>query len=251
MTVGTVFERSKVPLNKWILAAHLMASSKKGFSAHQLHRTIGVTYKTAWFMFHRLREAMKPTETPEFGSGGGTVEIDETYIGKDKEAADRFEKRYGRKPYGSGVHKHKVVTLVERGGKARSFHIAGNLFDGVKDALKQVSAEANLMTDQAGMYNNVGKAFASHQTVNHSIKEYVRGSAHTNTVEGFFSVFKRGMKGVYQHCSGVHLQRYLAEFDFRYNHRTALKVSDVRRATILLEGIGGKRLTYKGPAQTH
>lgn len=250
VTVGTVFERSKVPLNKWILAAHLMASSKKGFSAHQLHRTIGVTYKTAWFMAHRLREAMKPLETPpKLGSGGGVVEVDETYIGTDKAKSDAQAKRRGRKARGGWGHKNAVVALVERGGKARSFHITGPMFDGVKKALQAgVSLEAHLQTDEAKMYNNIGKAFASHGRVNHSAKEYVRGADYTNTVESFFSVFKRGMRGIYQHCGSQHLHRYLAEFDFRYNNRQALDVSDVQRAEILLSGIGGKRLTYQRPA---
>ena len=242
VTVGTVFERSKIPLNKWLLATQLIASSKKGMSAHQLHRTLGVTYKTAWFMAHRIREAMKPTDYPIMGSGGGTVEADETYIGRKNNTK---KKRAG---YG---HKQAVFTLVERGGKARSFHISGNMFDGVKAGLTHVSLDANLMTDTASMYNNVGKAFASHGRVNHYMKEYVRGDVHTNTIEGFFSVFKRGMKGVYQHCREDHLHRYLYEFDFRYNHRTKLGVSDSERAASILKGIEGKRLTYRGPAQAH
>lgn len=247
VTVGTVFERSKIPLTKWLLATHLLTSSKKGMSSHQLHRMLGVTYKTAWFMSHRIREAMKPSETPVMGSGGGIVEADETYIGTKKDA----EKKLGRKPKAGWGHKHGVFTLVERGGKVRSLHIEGKMFDGVKEALKQVSKDAHLMTDQAKMYNNLGKEFASHQAVNHSIKEYVRGVAHVNTAENFFSVFKRGMKGVYQHCSGDHLHRYLVEFDFRYNHRAAMDITDRERARIALEGIEGKRLMYKRPAEAH
>lgn len=242
VTVGTVFERSKVPLNKWVLASHLMASSKKGFSAHQLHRSIGVTYKTAWFMFHRLREAMKTEPEGPMGAGGGTVEADETYIGRRRNSG---KKRAG--PHS----KMAVFALVERQGKVRSTYIGGKLFDGIKAGLKQVDPSANLMTDQATWYNNLGKGFASHERVNHSIKEYVRGNAHTNTIEGFFSIFKRGMKGVYQHCREDHLQRYLAEFDFRYNNRQALGVDDTERAEILLKGIQGKRLTYRRPAFSH
>ncbi len=242
VTVGTVFERSKVPLNKWILASHLMASSKKGFSAHQLHRTIGVTYKTAWFMFHRLREAMKTEPEGLIGSGGGTVEVDETYIGRKNNTPK------GRAGWG---HKNAVLSLVERKGKVRSIHISGNMFDGVNKNLKLVDPSAHLMTDQARMYNNVGKQFASHSRVNHSIHEYVRGNAYTNTIEGFFSIIKRGMKGVYQHCREDHLQRYLAEFDFRYNNRQALGIHDAERAETLLKGIGGKRLTYRRPAEAH
>lgn len=251
VTVGTVFEHSKVPLNKWVLASHLMASSKKGFSAHQLHRTIGVTYKTAWFMFHRLREAMKPTETPEFGAGGAVVEIDETFIGTNKEAMKAATERLGRKPKAGWSGKNVVVSLVQRGGKARSFHISGPMFDGIKLALQGVSREAMLMTDEASMYKVIGKEFAYHGTVNHSIKEWKRGVDYTNTVENFFSVFKRGMRGIYQHCSSDHLQRYLTEFDFRYNHRSSTGIEDAERAELLLKGISGRRLTYQSSAQTH
>jgi transposase-like protein len=243
VTVGTVFERSKIPLNKWILAAQLMASSKKGYSAHQLHRTIGVTYKTAWFMMHRLREAMKPKKLErKLGEGGGTVEADETYFGtKPKE-----ELTLGRKPKGGWGHKNAVFTLVERDGTARSFHISGRMFDGVKQALQEhVSLDASLMTDEAKMYRVIGKKFAYHGTVNHGKKEYVRGVDYTNTVENFFSVFKRGMRGVYQHCSSDHLQRYLTEFDFRYNNRSAKGIEDSERAKRLLEGAEGRRLMYQ------
>ena len=238
VTVGTVFERSKVPLNKWLLATHLLTSSKKGISSHQIHRSLGVTYKTAWFMTHRIRCAMESTDTTPLGSGGGIVEADEAYIG--------HKKGYTKKQAGSG-HKMKIFSLVERGGKVKSKSIPGNIFDGIKLGLTNVSPDAHLMTDQATMYRNVGKKFASHEAVNHSIKEWVRGNVHTNTVEGFFSIFKRGMKGVYQHCSEDHLQRYLAEFDFRYNNRVALDINDSERCRIALEGIGGKRLTYRQP----
>jgi hypothetical protein len=192
-------------------------------------------------MFHRLREAMKPAESPIFGSGGATVEADETYIGTKK----------GAKKRAGWGHKNAVFTLVERGGKARSFHISGNMFEGVKLALKGVSPEARLQTDEAKMYNVIGKQFSYHGRVNHGIKEYVRGTDYTNTVENFFSVFKRGMRGIYQHCTSDHLQRYLSEFDFRYNNRSALGVEDTERAELLLKGIGGKRLTYKRPASSH
>ena len=236
VTVGTVFERSKISLSKWLMAAYLLCSSKKGMSAHQLHRTLGVTYKTAWFLAHRIRHAMETEPTGLMGSGGGVVEADETYIGL-KEGA-----KHG---LGWG-HKQKVFSLVERGGNARSFKVSGRMFDTVKDALtNHVSADAHLMTDEARLYNTVGKRFASHQTVNHSAGEYGRGEAHTNTIEGFFSVFKRGMKGVYQHCDEKHLHRYLAEFDFRYNHRSSLGVEDGQRIIDALAGIEGKRLTYR------
>ncbi len=235
VTVGTVFERSKVPLTKWLLAAYLLTSSKKGMSAHQLHRTLGVTYKTAWFLAHRIREAMIVAPTGLMGSGGGTVEADETYIGIKKGA--KKDKGWG--------HKQQVFALVERGGKAHAMHVPGGIFAGIKAGLEHVAEDAHLMTDEARMYRNVAKRFASHSTVNHSKYEFRRGSAHTNTIEGYFSIFKRGMKGVYQHCSEDHLQRYLTEFSFRYNHRSSLGVEDGQRFRDALAGIEGKRLTYR------
>jgi transposase-like protein len=239
VTVGTVFERSHIPLSKWLAAAYLLCSSKKGMSAHQLHRTLGVTYKTAWFLAHRIRFAMADFgKTGPMGSGGRVVEADETYVG-------RKPGRSSRRGWG---HKNMVFSLVERDGNVRSFHITGKMFDGIKKALREnVSPEARLATDEARMYRKIAKPFAEHMTVNHSQDEYVRGEAGTNTIEGFFSVFKRGMNGVYQHCSSDHLHRYLAEFDFRYNHRVALEVNDVERTVHALAGIGGKRLTYKQP----
>lgn len=235
VTVGTVFERSKIGLAKWLMTVHLMISSKKGISSHQLARTLGVSYKTAWFMSHRVRHAMTSTGGL-MGTGGGIVEADETYIGR----------KPGRRVRAGAGHKEMVFALVERGGNVRSQHIAGKAFDGIKAALKaNVSPEAHLMTDDARMYKKIGKQFASHQSVNHSKDEYVRGDAYTNTIEGFFSVFKRGMTGVYQHCSSDHLHRYLSEFDFRYNNRSALEVNDAERARRALAGIGGKRLTYR------
>jgi len=239
VTVGTVFERSKVPLNKWLLATHLLTSSKKGISSHQLHRSLGVTYKTAWFMTHRIRCAMESTDNSLLGAGGGIVEADETYIGRRK---GQKKRRSG------GGHKMKVFSLVERGGRIKSARISGSMFEGIKEGFKNVSPDAHLKTDEASMYRKVGKQFASHEAVNHSIKEWVRGDAHTNTLESFFSVFKRGMRGVYQHCSEDHLNRYLAEFDFRYNNRSALEIDDKERCRIALEGIGGKRLTYRRPS---
>ena len=241
VTVGTVFERSHIPLSKWLAAAYLLCSSKKGMSAHQLHRTLGVTYKTAWFLAHRIRFAMADFgKTGLMGSGGGIVEADETYVGR---------KPFRKKGRGGG-HKNVVFSLVERDGNVRSFHISGKMFDGIKKALREnVSPEARLATDEARMYRKIAKAFAEHMTVNHSQDEYVRGEAGTNTIEGFFSTFKRGMNGVYQHCSSDHLHRYLAEFDFRYNHRVALKIDDTQRTVDALAAIGGKRLTYKPISQ--
>jgi transposase-like protein len=236
VTVGTVFERSKIPLTKWLMAVHLLCSSKKGMSSHQLHRTLGVTYKTAWFMSHRIREAMK-AEGGIMGAGGGTVEADETYIGR---------KPGTKKAHAGFGHKNTVFALVERSGRVQSRHISGAKFDAIKEELRaNVAPEAKLMTDEAKMYRNVGKDFAQHEVVKHSQREYVRGNAHTNTVEGYFSIFKRGMNGVYQHCRSNHLHRYLAEFDFRYNYRTAAGYEDSERSEMALKGIGGKRLMYR------
>ena len=202
VTVGTVFERSHIPLSKWLAAAYLLCSSKKGMSAHQLHRTLGVTYKSAWFLAHRIRFAMADFgKSGPMGSRGGIVEADETYIG-------RKPGRSSRRGWG---HKNMVFSLVERDENVRSFHITGKMFDGIKKALREtVSPEARLATDEARMYRKIAKAFAEHMTVNHSQDEYVRGDAGTNTIEGFFSVFKRGMNGVYQHCSSDHLHHDLA-----------------------------------------
>jgi transposase-like protein len=243
VTVGTLFERSHVPLHKWMLSFHLMASSKKGISAHQLHRMLGVTYKTAWFMAHRIREAMRPADALPFGEDGGAVEIDETFIGIQKpktEGAHGYE------------HKNKVLSLVDRTtGKARSVVLDRISFTDILPILREnASREARILTDEGKHYNYVRFHFAGHETVKHSAGEYVRmadRSIHTNTIEGFFSIFKRGMKDVYQHCGKQHLHRYLAEFDFRYSNRMALGINDSERASIALKGVGGKRLTYRGP----
>lgn len=237
VTVGTVFERSHVPLNKWLMATHLVCSSKKGLSAHQLHRMIGVTYKTAWFMMHRIREAMREPFTEQLGGGGHYVESDETYIGN--KSTPRGYKFRGSQ------HKEKVLTLVERDGKARSFHINRVNARTVGSILRdQIASDSALITDDASHYIKPGRDFAGHASVNHSASEYVRGSVHTNTIEGFFSILKRGMNGVYQHCSPKHLKRYLAEFDFRYSYRNKLGYEDSDRARLALKGIEGKRLTY-------
>ena len=235
--VGTVYERSHIPLSKWLLVTHLMCASKKGISSHQIMRMTGLTYKSAWFMTHRIREAMADKgELPPMGGEGGVVEADETYIGRKPGSAK-----------GRGYeHKQVVVSLVERGGKARSFHVDRATVATVAPIVREnIAKETRLMTDESGIYITVGKDFAGHETVNHGSDEYVRGEAHTNTIEGFFSVFKRGMKGVYQHCGEQHLHRYLAEFDFRYNTRTRLGVSDAARARKAVEGSVGKRLTYQ------
>jgi transposase-like protein len=236
VTVGTVFERSKIPLHKWLLANHLLCASKKGMSAHQLHRMLGITYKSAWFMFHRIREAMAPAGSEPMGGKGQTVEADETFIGRVK----------GAEVSSGHGHKMKVLSLVQRGGAARSFVINGlSQRDIVPVLLRNIDRDATLMTDEYTAYRWVGKQFLGHQTVNHGRDEYVRGEWHTNTIEGFFSIFKRGMKGVYQHCGEQHLHRYLAEFDFRYSNRAALEITDDQRADNALKGIAGKRLTYR------
>lgn len=244
VTVGTVFERSKIALNKWLLATYLLSSSKKGMSSHQLHRMLGVTYKTAWFMTHRIREAMA-TKGGVMGGPGGVVEADETYFGKTdvqpkaRTSGEPFKGNGRRGPSG----KRAVVALVERGGDVRSFHVKSATASTVRDILvRNVSRETRLHTDESRLYTETGREFAQHETINHSAKEYARGDVTTNSVEGFFSIFKRGMKGIYQHCGEAHLQRYLAEFDFRYNAR---KICDVERAERALSQIEGKRLTYR------
>jgi hypothetical protein len=238
-----VFERSKVPLTKWWLATHLLGSSKKGMSAHQLHRMLGVTYKTAWFMAHRIRTAMIDANPGPLGGDGKVVEADETYTGN--KARNKARRSNG---WRAGGEQWKVLSLVERGGKARSTHVDSLTGNAVRYVLvTNVDRKTDLMTDQSKAYTVAGKEFASHETVNHSLNEWARGLAHTNTIEGFFSIFKRGMKGVYQHCGEQHLHRYLAEFDFRYSHRVKLGYNDKDRALKIMEGIEGKRLTYRRP----
>lgn len=235
--INTVFERSHVPLHLWLQALHLMTSSKKGVSSNQLHRTLGVTLKTAWFMSHRIREAMKagPVLAP-LGGEGKTVEADETFLW-NKEGAP-VKRGYG--------HKRAIAALVERGGEVRSFHVDKVNAKTLRPVIERnVASESAFMTDEAGYYTGIGKRFPRHGVVNHSAGEYVRGDAYTNTLEGYFSIFKRGMKGIYQHCDEKHLHRYLAEFDFRYNARAALGVDDAMRADRALKGIVGKRLTYR------
>jgi transposase-like protein len=237
-TVKTVFESSHVPLRLWLQAVHLLASSKKGISSNQLHRTLGVTLKTAWFMSHRIREAMRVLGMEPMGGAGEIVEADETYIGSmDGYAGARTK---------AGAAKNTVVTLVQRGGSASSFHADGHSASTIAPIVRDnIARESRLMTDKALHYRRVGQEFAEHGSVAHEREEYVRGDIHTNTVEGYYSIFKRGMKGVYQHCAEKHLHRYLAEFDFRYSNRVRLGVNDVARADRALKGIVGKRLTYQ------
>lgn len=241
--VGTVFEAAHIPLHKMLQAVYLMTSSKKGFSAHQLHRTLGVTYKSAWFLEHRIREAMRSGDLAPFGSDGGAVEVDETYIGRDP----RKKKAPGARGY---EHKQKVLALVDRAtGQARAFHVEHVDTKTVMPIVRQnLAREAHVMTDEAGQYRYVAKEFRAHGVVTHKDGEYVSRDnpfVHTNTIEGYFSIFKRGMKGVYQHCGKQHLHRYLAEFNFRYNNRVALGVADAPRADVALRGIVGRRLTYR------
>ena len=232
VTVGTVFERSKIPLNKWLLATYLLASSKKGMSSHQLHRTLGVTYKTAWFMMHRIREAMKDDGAP-LGGPGMTVEADETFVGG----------RNGNRAFRKPAPKKKVVALVERGGRARSFHIANIHANTVRSALvTNVDRASTLMTDEARIYWSVGREFSRHGHMLHAYRQYADGDVHSNTAENFFSILKRGVIGTYHHWSEAHMHRYLVEFDFRYSTKNE---TDHERADKALKGIVGKRLTYR------
>jgi transposase-like protein len=234
--IGTIFESSHVAMHLWLQAIYLMCASKKGISSNQLHRTLGVTLKTAWFMSHRIREAMRDDTLAGFGSGGGVVEVDETFIGREPGSVKRAAYH----------HKMKVLTLVDRTtGKAKSMVVDDLKVSTLMPIIRaNVAKEATLYTDEAHQYTRIGRAFAHHDFTTHKAGEYVRGDVHTNTVEGYFSIFKRGMKGVYQHCGKKHLHRYLAEYAFRYNNRAALEVGDVARADVALQSIVGKRLTY-------
>jgi transposase-like protein len=239
--VGTVFEHGRIPLHKMLQAVYLLCCSKKGCSSHQLHRVLGITYKAAWFLSHRIREAMRTGALGPMGGPGGVVEVDETYIGK----------LAGQPAVRGGYDKNIVLTLVERGGGARSFHIgAASVAEIAPIVRENIRKESRLMTDEARPYQRIGELYAEHGSVEHTAHEYVRGDIHTNTVEGFYSIFKRGMKGVYQHCAEKHLHRYLAEFDFRYSNRVALGVNDEARTGRALKGITGKRLTYRRPDDT-
>jgi transposase-like protein len=235
VTVGTVMERSHIQLSKWVLAAQLMASSKKGFSALQLQRILGTNYETAWFLFHRLREAAVDVEPTPLGGEDKFVEADETYVGG----------KARNKAYGPPPKKCAVFTLVERGGGARSKHIANVTADTVRPIIvTTASRKSHFRTDESGIYWKVGEEFKTHETVVHSADEYVRGDAHVNTAEGYFALLKRGIYGNFHHISEAHLHRYLAEFDFRYNRRD---LSDKERADDLLRGAKGKRLLYRQP----
>ncbi|MGY6531833.1 IS1595 family transposase [Glycocaulis sp.] len=243
--VGTVFEHGRVPLNKFLQAVYLMCSSKKGVSSKQLERTLEVTYKTAWFMAHRIREAMRSGDLAPFGGNGGAVEVDETFIGREP----------GKPVRRAFHHKMKVLTLIDRDTKQARSMVVDNLHPSTLAPIlrENMDREARLMTDEAGYYLHIGREFAQHGVVSHRRDEYVNPNdrtIHTNTIEGYFSVFKRGMKGVYQHCGKQHLHRYLAEYDFRYNHREKLGVDDRARSDSALCGIVGKRLMYRDSFST-
>ena len=244
--VGTIFESSHLPLHLWLQIIHLMCASKKGVSTNQIQRILQCSMKTAWFLTHRIREAMRDGALAPMGGAGGIVEIDETYIGRK----EGFEVQRG------GGHKNAVLTLVERGGSARSFHVESVKKEDVMPIVRDnLDRETHVMTDEAGRYAKLGSEFARHDAVDHGRGEYgytdrkTGAKINTNTVEGYYSIFKRGMIGVYQHCGEQHLHRYLAEFDFRYSNRVKLGVDDARRADLALLGVKGKRLTYETTAQ--
>jgi len=242
VTVGTIFEDSRIPLNKWLLAIHLLCSSKKGFSAHQLHRSLGITYKSAWFMAHRIRYAM--TQEPLFSKLNGTVEVDETYVGgkaKNMHKSVREKRIKGR----GTVDKAPVVTLVERDGRVKSQYMENVTGENLKTALLEcVETDACINTDESPSYSFVKNSFAEHKAVNHKAGEYVRGDAHVNTSESVHALLKRGIIGTFHHVSKKHLHRYLNEFDFRFNAR---KISDGERTIKAIESVSGKRLMYREP----
>jgi transposase-like protein len=244
--MGTIFESSHLPLHLWLQVIHLMCASKKGVSTNQIQRMLSCSMKTAWFLTHRIREAMRTGGLAPMGGNGGVVEADETYIGRQEGQPLRSKAH-------ATSYRNAVLTLVERGGEARSFHIESASIANLQPVIRaNLAREASLMTDEWVSYRSIGREFASHDTVNHKEEEYVRRESDkvvsTNTVEGYYSIFKRGMRGVYQHCKERHLHRYLAEFDFRYSNRVKLGVDDVNRADRALQGVKGKRLTYETTA---
>ena len=242
VTVGSVMEDSKIPLNKWLIAMHLLGASKKGMSAHQLHRMLGITYQSAWFLAHRIREAMTDSTPSPIGGANKVVEADETFVGgKAKNRAYKPEPK-----------KHIVMSLVERGGEVRSFHVKNATAKTLREtAVKIASRKSYLMTDESAAYTKLGKEFDGHGTVNHSADEYARlgGFVHVNSAENYFSIFKRGVVGTFHHISEQHLPRYLAEFDFRYNNRSGLGIEDAERVSKIAAGTANKRLTYRAAGQ--
>lgn len=249
VTMKTVMERSHIALHKWLQAFHMMTSSKKGVSTHQIHRALDITYRSAWFMTHRIREAMRAGGLEPLGGTGKVVEADETYYGRAK---NKTILKPRKTPYTKGGWKDKgaarpIVALVERGGNVRTFHVTNADKATVgKIVTDNIAKESRLHTDESRLYFGADQHFAAHETVHHSSGEYVRGDVHTNSAEGYFSIFKRGMRGIYQHCAEKHLHRYLAEYDFRYNHRVKLGYNDGDRAALAVKNAAGKRLTYRG-----
>ncbi len=265
VTTNTVMERSHIALHKWLQAFHLMTSSKKGISAHQLHRTLDITYEAAWFMAHRIRECMREGGLAPMGGGGKIVEADETYFGPIPKERFRTQRPdghpYSKRGLKGPINKRPVVALVERGGKVRTFHVpVADKASVHKIVTENVARESLLHTDESKLYGDAAAHFAGHETIKHTDGEYVRRvffpdennkvqvrKVHTNSAEGYFSIFKRGMRGIYQHCAEKHLHRYLAEFDFRYNHRVRLGIHDGERAALAIAKASGKRLTYDQP----
>jgi transposase-like protein len=254
VTTGTVMERSHIELNKWLMAFYLMSSIKKGVSAHQLHRSLNLDYKSAWFMCHRIREAMRSDGgfTNPMGGEGMIVEADETYYGPLEKPRTRTTSGRPYTKSGKAGNKRPIVALVERGGSVRTFHVpVADKATVSKIVTENIARESRLHTDESRLYHGADSYFAAHKTVKHTASEYVRyedgETIHTNSADGYFGIFKRGMRGIYQHCAEKHLHRYLAEFDFRYNHRVALGVSDIDRTLAAIRGVEGKRLIYRQP----
>jgi transposase-like protein len=240
--IGTIFEDSHIQMRDWLTAIHLICSSKKGVSSNQLHRTLGITLKSAWFLSHRIREAMRPGSSAKMGGEGSIVEIDETFIGRKEGAEVRR----------SGAHKNIVLSLIERGGEARSFHVESTKREDIIPIVKaNIAKETHVMSDESTTYSALGKDFATHDSVDHGRKEWgytdrrTGAKVNINSAENYYAVFKRGMIGIYQHCSEKHLHRYVAEFDFRHSNRVKLGVDDTERAERALMGVKGKRLTYR------
>lgn len=243
VTVGTLYERSKIPLHKWLAATHLIMASKKGISALQVGCMLGISPKSSWFLCHRIRESLRDTSLATLGGEGKTVEVDESYVGGKEKNKHRNKRIPGSQ---GGANKEAVVSLVERDGKVRSFHLPAVTAKTLGPVLHaHIDNKTFLMTDQATVYPAVSDFFSGHGSVNHGIGEYVRGDIHSNTVENYFSIMKRGINGIYHHVSQQHLKRYLAEYDFRYNQREGLGFTDAMRMEKFVQGIVGKRLTYR------
>ena len=243
VTVGTLYERSKIPLNKWLAATHLMMASKKSMSALQVGRMLGLSKKTAWFLCHRIRESLRPVKPNPLGGEGKTAEMDEHWVG----GREKNKHAHKRQPQGKGPYtgKEPVFALVERGGSVRSFHVPNVKGDTLRSiVLAQLKGKTVVYTDDSHITKYAAQGFET-ESVNHSIGEYVRGDAHTNTIESYFAIMRRGIIGTYHHVSQQHLKRYLAEFDYRYNERQSLGVSDAERMAKSVKGIVGRRLTYR------